>query len=104
MRSRGDVMDVRKSGVVARAAVVAQLLEVLAGLVGAAEEDLAALVQDDDLVEEVVGALGRLVDGDDSRAAEEARLHAQRLAELDGIGAVEAARAVIPALQRAAAQ
>ncbi len=98
-------MEVRKSGVVARAgALEAEVDKVLPCLAGLAEEDLAAFVQHDSLVEEIIGALGSLVDGDARGAAEQLRLQPQRAAELDRVGAVETSGAVVPALERGAGE
>ena len=74
------------------------------GLGGGAKVDLAPLVQHGDLVEDVVDALRGLVDGQAGGGAVELGRQAQGAAELEGVGAVEAAGAVVPALQRAAAE
>lgn len=66
--------------------------------------DLPALVEHEDLVEEVVCALGRLVDGHGAGAAKHVRLQPQRFAKLNRVGRVEAAGGIIPALERRAGQ
>lgn len=66
--------------------------------------DLPALVEHEDLVEEVVCALGSLVDGHGAGPAKHVRLQPQRFAKLNGVGRVEAAGGIIPALERRAGQ
>lgn len=81
-------------------ALEAEVDEVLLGLVSAAKEDLPALVQHNGLVEQVVGTLGRLIDGNTGGAAKQLGLQAESLAELDGVGAVQTTGTVVPALER----
>lgn len=94
-RHRGEEVG---GGLTGRA-LEAEIDKVLPGDIGAAKEDLATLVEDDGLVEQVVGGLGRLVDGHAGGVVEQLRLQAQRLAELDGVGRVETSGGVVPALQ-----
>ncbi|GJD00062.1 X-linked retinitis pigmentosa GTPase regulator isoform X1 [Colletotrichum higginsianum] len=76
-----------------------QLLKVRPGVRPPAEEYLPALVDDGDPVEEVEGRLRRLVEADGRADAEEVGLEAQGAAEGDGVGAVEAAGRIVPALE-----
>ena len=85
-----------------RRAFETQVDEVLLGLIGTAEEDLATLVQDSSLVEEVISALRGLVDGHAGSASEKLSLQAKGLDELDGVGRVKTSGTVIPALKGSA--
>lgn len=68
-------------------------------LVSVSEVDRPALVEDDDLVEDVVRRLGRLVDGDTSDRVVHRQTRLDRLAERDGRCRVETSGRVVPALE-----
>ena len=68
-------------------------------LSGLSEEDLATLVEHKCLVEEVVGSLRRLVDGNTGSGAVDLGFHAEGFTELDGVCGVETSGGVIPGLQ-----
>ena len=84
--------------------VEAHVEEVLLRAAGVSKVDLAALVQHDGLVEDVVDGLAGLVDGDDGSGSRVLRRQAERLYEFQGRSAVETTGAVVPALQRAASE
>jgi hypothetical protein len=66
----------------------AHIDEELLGDIASSEEDLFTLVQNANLVEEVVGRLRSLVDGDNTGCADELGGQTKILAELDGVGGV----------------
>jgi len=92
-----------RSGLASRA-LKTEVDKVLLGSVGAAKEDLATLVEDGGLVEKVVSALRRLVNGDNSGVVEKLGLETKGFAEFDSVGRIETSSRVIPALQRSSRQ
>jgi len=83
-------------------ALKSEIDKILLRIVGPAEEDLAAFVQYNDLVKEVVSTLRCLVDRNAGGASKKFGLQPQVANELDSIGAVQASGTVIPALERSA--
>ncbi|KAI6753414.1 hypothetical protein HG531_005583 [Fusarium graminearum] len=92
-----------RSGLASRA-LETQVDEVLLGSISAAKEDLSTLVDDGRLVEQVVGALRRLVDGHNGGVVEKFGLQTEGFAKFDGVGRVETSSRVVPALQRSSRQ
>ncbi len=86
----------------ARRTLEAKVDEILLGFVGSTKEYLAAFIQDGSLIEKIIGTLRRLIDGYADCAAKQFCLETQISAEFYGIGRVETACRVIPALQGSA--
>lgn len=60
---------------------------------------MATFVEHKYFVEEVVGSLGCLVDGNTGSGAVDLSLHAEGLTELDGVGGIKTTGGIVPCLQ-----
>ena len=85
-------------------AVEAEVDKVLSRGIGATKENLASLVQDYSLVEKIVCALRRLVNGDAGSGSKQLGLQAEGLAEFNSIGGIKTTGRVVPALKRSSRQ
>jgi len=81
-------------------AVESHVDEELFSFLSVPEVDGSTLVKDDDLVEEVIGGLGSLVDGDAGDGSVESETVLDRTAERDGGGGIESSSRVVPEHER----